>query len=236
MKKHLVNVHIPKSAGSALRANLATLFPTDDQGRTFVLGVSPNKEREYHDGLRQGFDATLPRLFDLSHRMISGHYRYRDIADILAPYRARLSLITFLRDPAWRTLSDYYYSISTKNPGAETFHATYPTFEHYMSNPGEMNKMSDFLRLDETETVQDVLLHAYRDFDFVGITEHFTQDLEFIANSLGQTIDTERRENENKNKDKMIEAYEKFAPILRDVLSEDYTLYEGVLEHRGLSN
>ena len=235
MKRHLVNLHIPKCAGTALGVNLVAHFPKSETGEMFILHALHGGEGPYYEGVAKNFTKQLPKLFDVSPRMLSGHFRYRDVVDILAPQRARISLITFLRDPVWRTLSDYYYSISNAHDDADTFRSTFPTFEHYMSNPGQMNKISDFLRLDDGDSAQTTLQHVCCNFDFVGITENFSEDLSFIVNSLGKTITSEMRENENRRKDEMMRAYEKFAPMLRDVLKEDYVIYNGVLEYRGFA-
>ncbi|MEP5153133.1 sulfotransferase family 2 domain-containing protein [Planktotalea sp.] len=234
MKRHLVNFHIPKSAGSALRANLAASFASAELPERYVLGVEPGNGVDHFEGLTQRFAAEFPKIFDQSDRMISGHFRYRDVADIIAPQRGRVSLITFLRDPIWRTLSDYYYSISAKHDDAEAFNAMYPTFDHYMSNPGEMNKMCSFLCLEESDSAQKILQQVFRDFDFVGVTENFTDDLLFIANSVRRSVESEKRENENRNKDVMLQAYDKYAPKLKNVLKNDYILFDGILEQRGL--
>ena len=104
-----------------------------------------------------------------------------------------------------------------------------------MSNPGQMNKIHDFLQLEESDSAHKTLQHVCCNFDFVGITENFSNDQEFIVNSLGKTVENEKRTNENQNKDKMVQGYEEYAPRLRDLLKEDYIIYNGVLEHRGLA-
>ncbi len=236
MKPHLVNVHIPKSAGTALRANLAEILPTTKHSdKKSIISVDPIPDMPYHDGLRKDFAARFPKLFDQDCRMISGHVIFRNVVDVISPSRERVSVITFLRDPIWRTISDYYYCISAAHIQMAAFVSNYPTFEHYMSNPGEMNKMTDFLCLEPEASAQDKLRDILRAFDFIGITENFSHDLAFIAHSLGRAPNTEIKANINLNKGEMHRAYEKYSPILRSVLHEDFALYHGVLKHRGLA-
>lgn len=235
MRPHLVNIHIPKSAGTALRKNLAQLFPDTAQGEKFILGARPIEGRPYHDGLAEDFATQFPSLFDISPRLISGHLIYRNISEVISPDRHRVTLMTFLRDPIWRTLSDYFYSISEAHDGPDEFASKYPTFDHYMSNPGEMNKMTDFLCMDRGASAQDTLHHVCRAFDFVGVMENFTNDFQFIANALGKNVVRASKENQNLKKDEMVRAHEKYSKALRSVLHEDYFLYDGVLKHRGLA-
>lgn len=230
----LINIHIPKSAGSALRATLSKAVMTARTDPPFVIGVHYTGDGDYFGGLRNQFVEQLPELFLHERRMLSGHFRYRDIADLLPPFRGNVTVTSFLRDPVRRTLSDYFYSISETHDGRDAFVKTYPTFDHYMQNAGEMNKMTDYLRPHDDATAQETLHAAVQEFEFLGIMENFAPDLNWICQHMGIAPQEPERENVNRNRSAMQEAREKYTDVLQDVLADDYLLYHGVLAHRGL--
>lgn len=230
----MINIHIPKSAGSALRSTLSGAVlraPTDP---AFVVGAHYTGAGDYFRRLRDRFVERLPELFEQERRMLSGHYRYRDIADLLPVFDGNITLITFLRDPARRTLSDYFYSISEAHDGRDAFLKAYPTFDHCMQNTGEMNKITDYLRPHDDATAQETLETALEAFGFIGVMETFDADLNWICEHIGVAPQTPQRENVNLDRSAMQAAREKYTDVLQDVLAEDYLLYRGLLAHRGL--
>ncbi len=231
MKQHLINIHIPKTAGTTLRDTLGEIFNQIPHKPSFVFGPY---EGGYAD-LRDGFIKLLPQLFDREERMISGHYRYRDIADVISPVRERVALITFLRDPVQRTLSDYFYCISEAHTDPEGFKNQFPTFEDYMQSPGDMNKTLEYLKPFDSATSEEALYNAIEKFDFVGITENFDEDFQIVLQALGGKSQPALRNNVNRNRQAMQEALERYEPQLREILADEYIIYNGILAHRGLS-
>lgn len=231
MNRHLVNIHIPKTAGTALRKNLNRVFSKPPPNPSFIFGPKAGK----YEDMRKDFTSLLPKLFDRKERMLSGHYRYRDIVDVITHVRDDITLITFLREPIRRTISDYFYSISDVHTDPTGFKAQYPTFEHYMQSTEQMTKTLNYLRPNDdassTETLQSIIEH----FDFVGITENFESDLQHILGELGEKATDVRTANENKNQDAALNAYEKYATQLNDILSDDCFIYNGILKHRNIS-
>ena len=235
MKPHLINVHIPKTAGSALRATLSEIFNKVPDQPSFVINPERINSGDYFGDLRRGFSSSLPELFKRDERMLSGHYRYRDIADILSTVRDDITLITFLRDPVMRTLSDYFYSISSVHTDQAGFIERYPTLGHYMDSLDQMNKTLDYLRPDTSASAHETLQSAIEHFDFIGITENFENDLQHILAGLGSEAVSALRKNENRNRSAMLEAHEKYAGQLREVLADEYIIFNGVLNHRNLT-
>ncbi len=232
MKRHLVNIHIPKTAGSALRKNLEDIFYIAPPHPSFLIGPRFGK----FEDISEEFTGLLPALFERKERMISGHYRYRDIADRIAHVRKEVSLITFLREPVRRTISDYFYSISDVNTDPAGFKAKFPTFEHYMQDTEQhINKTFNYLRPNNSASSLETLQNTIEKFDFVGITENFKADLDHILTGLEQQTTVVQRVNENQNQEAANEAYEKYATQLHDILTDDCLIYNGILEHRNLA-
>ena len=84
-KKRIVHVHIPKTAGTALR----TAFAESQQDK---LRIFPH----YDERMLSGVD---PEAYDL----FSGHFGYKNAAELKG------EMVTVLRDPVDRFVSIYYF-------------------------------------------------------------------------------------------------------------------------------
>ena len=58
----------------------------------------------------------------------------------------KLKLITMLRDPAVRMISDYRYQTTPAHPVHREFVERFPTFEDYLATEWTRNRMFRFLR------------------------------------------------------------------------------------------
>ncbi len=235
LKNKIVNIHIPKTAGSSLRSNLCDDVRQLRGGNFGIIGILPPAGcDDYFGGLRASFAEHFPLIFKEGLQFVSGHYRYRDIADLLAPHRAEVTLVTFVRDPIWRTLSDYFYCVSDAHAARDAFVAEYPTFDDYMDVPGQMNKLQDYLCPDESASVNETLQSAIRNFDFIGVTENFENDFKGLMDGLELESAPRNRKNVNPNRSPILEAHAKYQDQLLSVLADEYVLYNGILEHRNL--
>lgn len=161
-------VHIPKTAGSSL---------------SHLLGRHAAPYRNIHPGDE---DANLPhtaRLSQAASRFIeetqsidfqscSGHLRPEDhqrIADAVEGAR----LVTFLRNPVERVISDYRYSRTPAHPQWREVIQEFPTFESYIEHPQSQDKMWRFLARDRRASIGDCIAQIERDFAFVGLLGMF---------------------------------------------------------------
>lgn len=238
LKNKFVNVHIPKTAGSTFRKNMAwSLGPEVQDKAGKVLGIDQPKEGlEYFEGLSAAFADRLPELFQDGLQVISGHYRYRDIADLIAPIRDEISLVTFVRDPIWRTLSDYFYCISDRHDTPEAFLVCYPTLGDYLKNEGEMHKQLEYLRPAQGASVVETMESVISNFDFIGVTERFDADFADLMTSAGLEYKQTGRENVNPNPGEALEAYQTHKDQMNGVLKYEIDFYNAILEYRNLKH
>lgn len=217
-----MNIHIPKTAGTTLRVQMSR--------HTQILGADLlGSFDNYYQALRQAAIARLPELRKEGIQFMSGHYRYRDIRDVLESEKCDISLITFVRDPIMRTLSDYFYCISSRHNAQKQFIAEYPTLEHYLNNRGQMNKQFQYLCMAENDSVEMVFENLQTHFDFVGVTERFETHCEWFLSQLGLKKESSVRENTNLNREAMQEAYLQHQDQMRDALDKDMALYQMIL-------
>lgn len=217
-KNQLVYIHIPKTAGISFRRQIVHHYR--------IIGVHPDGEvGDYYGFFQNRLTELLPSLKTARRYMLSGHFRYRELAAALGTLLPDLTLMTHLRDPIARTLSDYFYSISQAHPQHASVLERYPTFEHYMETPGQMNKQLAYLKPSETATVAETIETMEREFAFVGLTETFGVCQAYLYGTLGCPIPRELHENRNLNKDRMEHAQDRYGAQLATLLSDEIELY-----------
>lgn len=233
MREALVNIHIPKTAGSSLRSLLSDAVKPTQQESLPVIGIDqPDPGMPYFQGLAAHAKRALPQVFQPGVHMLSGHFRYRDIIPVLAERRAQVLLITTLRDPIKRTISDYCYSISAVHDGHEAFTQAYPTFEHYTQNIGEMNKQFDFLKPFANAPLDVTIEHTLDHLDFVGLTERFESDVGQLFDGLGLRRLPQHITNTSPNREQAEHVFSTYHDMLREILAPDIMLYEALAEKR----
>lgn len=156
-------VHIPKTAGSSFRAELAEM-------------LAPNANVTAYDGTHDAFDVRRRRAIAgfaadrTPWRFASGHMP----CAMLGPVAARgAKLFTMLRDPVARVISDYRYQTTPQHPDHAAFRARCPTIEAYLDEPGERDKMLYFLAPHAGAGVAETVAHLLGSFAYVGSLETY---------------------------------------------------------------
>lgn len=152
----LISIHIPKTAGRTFGKLLGKQY-----GKRHVLLLNRGllgKERIREEIRGHINDQT---------RVIHGHFHYRDIS---ALHREGTRLITWLREPVARIVSNYNYNSMVERPsrGKEVL-----SFDEFIRHPKRRNLMSRFLEGVKLEQL-----------DFIGLQESFEADLQRLANML----------------------------------------------------
>jgi hypothetical protein len=187
-------LHIPKTAGSSLSAELNEIRPPyrnihlaeEDYRRTDVSGAAFWRLLDRH------IDAFLADDRRIRYRSASGH--------MLAPQALRIAgavpgtrLFTFLREPVARVVSDYRYQLSREHPAHAAFAAQYPTIESYLPT-AEANKMHRHLALHPREPVDELVDRVGETFAFVGIVEMYPYSFNVLTRLFGDNRMPHRRE------------------------------------------
>ncbi len=170
-------VHVPKTAGSSLAADISALLPPyrsihidhADRGRS---------ARDRYDDATEGFlriQAASPCRF------ASGHVQYRQvkrIQDALPGTR----LFTMLREPIARLVSDYLYQRSSMHPLSAEVRAAIPDFATFVELKGQRNRAARHLlppKLAQSDDVKQAMEALSARYAFIGIQERY--ELSFRA-------------------------------------------------------
>lgn len=164
-------VHIPKTAGTSFRKSMRTIF-----GQSMILDYAdkPLKVNRWKRNWRTWLEGRKSNLLQFpDNSCIFGHYMPLKFSELLRTRDCRL--ITWLRDPIARMVSNYHFIFehhqSNNLPhGVSDVVDENWSLERFMFSPRYRNYASQFL--------WGVPLKR---FDFVGIVEHYQEDLEYLG-------------------------------------------------------
>lgn len=182
-------VHIPKTAGTSFRKSMRELF-----GEALILdyGDKPLKMNRWK---RNWLTWTAGRKSDQlaieDNTCIFGHYMPLKYSRLFQTRQCKL--VTWMRNPIERMVSNYHfifehYELRNLTPGQSRVVDENWTLEQFMFSPIYRNYSSQFL--------WGVPLKR---FDFVGIVEHYNEELEFFGrNYFGRELTAYREKQTSK--------------------------------------
>lgn len=211
----VISQHIPKTAGTSFRNILKSAY-----GSGKVVRFDINEEKEIRMNERLFNSRKIPSNIEVLH----GHFSMNDLENLLTvPYNA--FRITWVRDPVERVISNYYYLserlrhyLNEEKRNLNILSKMERSLIEYASAEINRNRMSKFLT------------GGLSDFDFVGVTGFFHEDLEQLAGKLGWNHYVSFRHNPTADKGRNIDEETK-SEILR-LNHEDDILYKEALELR----
>lgn len=156
----LYSIHIPKTGGKFLRTILQEVY-----GKEKVIYLGPRDSRR----LEESPETAIPENVSVVH----GQFPFSRLAKIYKNKKA--PLITWLRDPVERVISNYFYLCERlkRRPKAHRRQEVPKTLMEYARKPGRQDRMSKFLHGI-----------SLSDLFFVGITEHYLEDLKILGRLL----------------------------------------------------
>jgi hypothetical protein len=219
----IIALHIPRTAGTAFNRVLESVYGKEDV-EDDRSGQTPDVRALRHDF--EAWNHEMQRAVEGRTswpRVISGHFpltkyeRFRDAAFTMV----------WLREPAARLLSTYFYvrtRPSAPGPAASSWARAVPP-ERIMEVDWPENPVSEwFLRGYDLDA-----------FDFVGIQEHFREDVADLGRILGWPPVEIPIHNRTTTRE-----YLDFRPAdgllrrIREINHADVELYEQALERRRL--
>lgn len=209
----LLSIHIPKTAGTSFHDILVQVY-----------GEAVSASLKRRDVLAIENDSPDGRLrFDNGLRVVHGHFKFREIAHLRVPGETRL--ICWLRHPVRRVVSNWHFFQDglrhpERNPVEAKLnaHRKGESLLTYAREEENRNRISDFLAGATPE-----------DFFFIGIQEHFKEDIQRLSGMLHWTEVQIRGLNKNMRVSDPSPA--EWAEISR-LNSDDLVWYEQALQWR----
>jgi hypothetical protein len=194
-----VFVHVPKTAGTSLRGEIAQILQPDVN----IVVDYTDTRRSFHDRMDEAVDAYLAETAVSPIRFASGHILGRHVVRIRAAL-PKARFVTFLRDPVHRLISDYRYQRSPRHPVHAEFIAQVPNLDAYLAIRTERNKIAQHLVAPDVLLGGDVaecVDYVMRNYAFIGVQEMYPISFRVLTTLLGAPAWPKLRENVNTDND-----------------------------------
>lgn len=174
-------MHIPKTAGSSFSAELSSrLSPYKN-----IHGDYENRNMPLSYQLEQAAKRFVAEQPAAQFASASGHLPF-EFAGLLRDAIPQTRLITFLRTPESRVISDYRYQRTPMHPPYREFIKKYPDIESYIETTSEQNKMTRFVTgRHRTPDEAEVIAHLRENFSFVGLLEMYPMSFSIAFDLMG---------------------------------------------------
>jgi hypothetical protein len=222
-------VHIPKTAGSSLFTELSEfLRPAQN-----IHIDRTETARSYNARYDAAVDDFITQAKQRPFRFASGH--------IIEVHTARIRnalpdvrMITMLRQPVSRVVSDYRYQRTPMHPTHEEFKKKMPTLAHYVEQLGESNKMARHLvpkAIIASGDAQGCIDFVMQNYAFVGLQEMYPLCFQALTTLLGKPSapTVKKRVNEVTDENPLFLTPELDRQI-RSLNTLDMAIYEGFLK------
>jgi len=184
--KKLIFVHVPKTAGSSFAYYLSRLYNHARDTEKYWRG-------EYTDR----------NIFE-SYDLIYGHFHYSKYKYLNRP------LITLLRNPVERVISQYYYS--NKPEGV----------------PNDIS-LADYASLEICRNMISKQLGSLENFDFIGFKEKFNETLNKFEKFSGIKFIKRNNIRKRDNRKNKKTVSKKIKTHIKDMNNEDVKMYKMAL-------
>lgn len=215
-------VHIPKTAGSSFRAELARRLQPE---RNIVVDYT-DETTPFHQRLQAAVQGFAEEMNPAGVRFASGHI-FRRHAAFIAEQHPDVRPLTMLRNPVARVVSDFRYARTPAHPPYREFIRQFPTFEAYVESPASQNKIHEFLRRTPSDSVESVIADIENSFSFVGLTEMYYLSCRVLFTLLGDARNPSVYERRTEaSDDNAIPDLDALKPRIRALNARDIAIYD----------
>jgi hypothetical protein len=217
-------VHIPKTAGSSFASEISELrspyrnIHVDYQDKSVPHEIKMDRavEQFIQDASVTPFHAC------------SGHINMRHVSRIReAIPRARV--ISLLRNPIERVISDFRYARTPAHPPYKDFIKQFPTIESYVDSPASQNKMFKFLAPEPDIRMAHLFEFLDESVSFVGLTEMYPMSFNIIMQLFGlNRLPTSHKRKTEPTKYNQVERTPEILKRIKEANARDFAIYSFV--------
>lgn len=221
-----VFVHVPKTAGTSLRGEIAKILSPDVN----IAVDYTDTTRSFHERMDDAVEMFLVEAATSPVRFASGHILARHVSRIRARF-PETRFVTFLRDPVARLISDYRYQRSPRHPVHQDFIARVPDLDAYLELRAERNKMAqhlvpaDILLGGDPAEVVDYVMRSYA---FIGVQEMYPISFRTLTTLCGKPDWPKLRENVNTEREEERHVSAEAAKRIREANPLDCAIYDAI--------
>ena len=173
--------HIPKTAGSSFSNELCKRkWPYAN------ISVDYNDMETPHDEkLARAVSMFLHSACSTTFKSASGHLK-QDQVKRISQEIPNIRVVTFLRNPEARVISDFRYQRTPMHPPYQEFIERFPTIESYVESPDSQNKMANFLLGDISDiSPEEAVKIIGLSHSFIGLLEMYPMSFNVIFRMMG---------------------------------------------------
>lgn len=223
----IISLHTPKAGGSSFGQFLKNHFSDKFIGDYNDFPINKTLKERHKQAQKNRVKIKLLKQYFYNIKKIQcihGHflpYKYKDLYG-----KKDITFVTWLREPAERLASHYYYWMRAYNKNSAPLHKRVVeenwSFEKFCFSKEMQNFYSQFL-----------WRFPISNFDFIGVTEYFDEDMHFFANNFLNLYDFDiPKKNINPNKKINYYSDKIFLTKLKQFHSKDYDIYNYALKKR----
>lgn len=191
---HWTFLHIPKTAGSSFRDEIANVKQPDYNIEVDYQMLRPSEgDEDYLEKKALAIKHYVSNYFYKT-RFVSGHISYCDL--VRHPQFGNSKLISMIREPLARLRSDYLHQTSPNHPPWTAVLERYPTFLDFVHDPRNHNTMFNYLCRDTDESLEVTLDFLLKRYTWIGIQELYTFSIKVLFLLFGMRITPSIKERE----------------------------------------
>lgn len=221
----LVFIHIPKTAGSSFREELANVFQPDLNVEIDYASMgSKDRDVEFIRLMEDRLKVVTSDYCYNKYRLVTGHFTIEQMQKHGGLGDRRT--VTILRDPVDRLISDFLYRTSEAHPGSNYERLRYPNFATFIEDPINRNVMRLYVAPGNIDNTEDVISYMNENFAFVGTQERYTLSIKILFAFLGMRINPQIKIRQNSGQRSLeIKSEEKLLSLAVNLNREDYAIY-----------
>jgi hypothetical protein len=219
-------VHVPKTAGSSMQAEMATIHTPAANIR---IDYSQPSTKHYQARFDEAVQHFIEQHQTVPYRFAGGHIGARH-TDMIREAVPGVKCFTMIRNPIARIISDYRYQRSDMNVGRDEFIAKTPDFPTYVARPFVHNKTAYALVPREIVDAEDgaaAVDYVMNNFVFVGMQEMYPLCLRAITTLMGHPKAAEAKVRVNpETEENRVELIPEQEAELRKLNAVDLALFQ----------
>ena len=223
----LIFVHIPKTAGTTFKNLLGNAGIKYNE----VIDIMSDSFNVKYNN-RSGLPGSVSVNPSSSIKIITGHFSAARILSILPPNSNGIELISWVRNPIQRMISNYHFYLKS---------GTYFGERSLTSRKYEIIDIKTYCtHVDKNNTLNQFIDIPIDKFKFIGISEHFEKELIRFKDVIGLDLNPKQTQivncNINPEKKNAYEDYIVDKDLEKEFIKhnlEDYELYNKCLQKAG---
>jgi hypothetical protein len=219
-------VHIPKTAGSSFASEL-----TDLRRPYRNIHVDYEDKSTPHDlKLERAVGQFIQDNHTTQFRACSGHITMRHVQKIREAV-PRSRVISILRNPVERVISDFRYARTPAHPPYKEFIKQFPTIESYVDSPASQNKMFKFLAPDPEIRMAELFEFIDETVSFIGLTEMYPMSFNIVMQLFGlNRLPTSHKRKTEPTKYNQVVRTPELLNRIKDANARDFAMFRFVKE------